>query len=51
MADRVKDVAAEEAERLKALTKDAVKSQAYLYPLKACQIEQSRRPNLTLPRV
>jgi len=34
MADRVKEVAVEEAERIKALTTDAVKSQAYLYPLK-----------------
>ena len=35
MADRVKKVAAGEAERIKTLTKDAAKSQAYLYPLKA----------------
>lgn len=34
MADRVKDVATGEAERLKALTTEAVKSQAYLYPIK-----------------
>ncbi len=34
MADKVKEVAAEEAERLKALTAEAVKSQAYLYPIK-----------------
>lgn len=34
MADRVKQVAAEEAERVKALTQDAFKSQAYLYPFK-----------------
>lgn len=34
MADKVKGVAAEEAQRLKALTSEAVKSQAYLYPLK-----------------
>jgi hypothetical protein len=39
MADRVKEVAVEEAERIKALTKEAVKSQAYLYPLKASFIE------------
>ncbi len=34
MADRVKEVAVEEAERLKVLTTEAVKSQAYLYPIK-----------------
>ncbi|ERF68912.1 hypothetical protein EPUS_08072 [Endocarpon pusillum Z07020] len=34
MADKVREVAAEEAERLKALTTEAVKSQAYLYPFK-----------------
>lgn len=35
MADRVKQVAAEEAEKVKAMTKDAVQSRAYLYPIKA----------------
>lgn len=35
MADRVKKVAAGEAKRIKALTADAAKSRAYLYPLKA----------------
>jgi hypothetical protein len=34
MADRVKEVAAEEAERLKTLTSEAVRSKAYLYPIK-----------------
>ncbi len=34
MADKVKEVAAEEAERLRALTSEAVKSKAYLYPIK-----------------
>ena len=34
MAEKVKEVAAEEAERLRALTTEAVKSQAYLYPIK-----------------
>lgn len=34
MAEKVKEVAAEEAERLKALTSEAVKSKAYLYPIK-----------------
>jgi hypothetical protein len=35
MADRVKEVAAGEAERIMVLATDAVKSRAYLYPLKA----------------
>jgi hypothetical protein len=34
MADKVKEVAAEEALRIRALTKDAAMSGAYLYPLK-----------------
>jgi hypothetical protein len=34
MADKVKQVAAEEAARLQALTRDAVRSRAYLYPIK-----------------
>ncbi|KIX06242.1 uncharacterized protein Z518_04217 [Rhinocladiella mackenziei CBS 650.93] len=34
MADRVKQVAAEEAERVTLMSKDALKSRAYLYPLK-----------------
>jgi hypothetical protein len=34
MADKVKGVAAEEADRLKTLTTEAVKSKAYLYPIK-----------------
>lgn len=33
MADRVKDVATEEAERIKALTVEAVQSRAYFYPI------------------
>jgi hypothetical protein len=33
MAEKVKSVAIEEAERLKALTADAVQSKAYLYPI------------------
>lgn len=36
MADRVKDVATGEAERIRAITTEAVKSQAYLYPIKVC---------------
>jgi hypothetical protein len=35
MTDRVKKIATEEAERIKTLTRDAAKSRAYLYPLKA----------------
>ena len=42
MADRVKEVAVEEAERIKGLTTEAVRSQAYIYPLKASTIEQTR---------
>lgn len=34
MADRVKEVAIGEAERIKALTSDAARSGAYLYPLR-----------------
>lgn len=34
MADRVKEVAIGEAERVKALTADAARSGAYLYPLR-----------------
>lgn len=37
MADRVKEVAAEEAERIKALTTEAVRSRAYLYPIKVSE--------------
>lgn len=34
MADRVREVAKDEASRVSAMTKDAVYSQAYLYPIK-----------------
>lgn len=34
MAEKVKEVAVEEADRVKSLTRDAVRSGAYLYPLK-----------------
>merc|ERR1712000_473702 len=34
MSERVKQVAAEEAERVKVMTKEAVQSRAYLYPFK-----------------
>lgn len=36
MADRVKEVAVEEAERIKNLAADAARSGAYLYPLRVC---------------
>lgn len=34
MSGKVKEVAVEEAERIKALTSDAVRSGAYLYPVR-----------------
>ena len=34
MADKVKSVAVEEAEKVKNLTRDAARSGAYLYPLR-----------------
>lgn len=43
MADKVKEVAVEEAERLKTLTTEAVRSQAYLYPIKVCNQYYSNR--------
>ena len=36
MADRVKQVAAEESKKVKEMTTDAIKSRTYLYPLKVC---------------
>lgn len=36
MAERVKEVAVEEADRLKTLTSDAVRSGAYFYPIRVC---------------
>lgn len=38
MDERVKQVATEEAQRVKAMTKDAVQSRAYLYPLKVSPV-------------
>ena len=38
MADKVKEVAVEEAERLKQLTADAARSGAYLYPIRVCSV-------------
>lgn len=34
MADKIKDVAVEEADRIKSLASDAARSGAYLYPLR-----------------
>ena len=34
MADKVKEVAIEEADRIKSLTVEAARSTAYLYPLR-----------------
>ena len=39
MADRVKQVALEEADKVKSMTHEAVKSQAYLYPLKVSSFQ------------
>lgn len=39
MADKLKGVAVEEVEHIKELTKDAVKSRTYLYPLRASLME------------
>ena len=36
MADKVKEVAIEEAERIKILTTEAARSGAYLYPIRVC---------------
>ncbi|GAB7359564.1 hypothetical protein MBLNU230_g6752t1 [Neophaeotheca triangularis] len=44
MADRVKDTAKEEAEKLKQLTTDAAKSGAYIYPLKGIFYFISHKP-------
>lgn len=37
MAEKVKEVAVEEADRLKTLTSDAARSGAYLYPIRVSQ--------------
>jgi hypothetical protein len=42
MADRVKQVALEEADKVKSMTTEAVKSRAYLYPLKARDLVENR---------
>lgn len=36
MADKVKEVAIEEADRVRNLAQEAAKSGAYLYPVKVC---------------
>lgn len=36
MEDRIKETALEEVEKIKGLTTEAVKSRAYLYPIKVC---------------
>lgn len=38
MADKIKEVAVEEAERIKSLTSEAARSGAYLYPLRVCRL-------------
>ena len=36
MSERVKEVAIQEADRIKTLTTDAARSGAYLYPVRVC---------------
>lgn len=43
MADRVKNVAVEEVDRIKSLTAEAVRSRAYLYPIKVGGRQRSVR--------
>lgn len=38
MADKIKEIAVEEAERIKSLTSEAARSGAYLYPLRVCRL-------------
>ena len=48
MADKVKEVAVEDAKRLKSLTADAARSGAYLYPLRVCKpLRQLLSPHLS----
>ena len=48
MAEKVKEVAIEEAERIKTLTADAARSGAYLYPIRvSTPQEQNYIPNKT----
>lgn len=42
MSGKVKEVAVEEAERIKTLTTDAVRSGAYLYPLRVSRYKTSK---------
>lgn len=41
MSEKVKDTAVEEFEQVKSLTQDAVRSGAYLYPVKVCFTSQN----------
>jgi len=42
MADKVKETARQEVDRVKGLAEEAAKSGAYLYPLKVRPIRQSK---------
>ena len=42
MAEKVKEVAVEEAERIKVLATDAARSGAYLYPIRVSRIYLSQ---------
>jgi hypothetical protein len=44
MADKIKEVAVEEAERIKTLASDAARSGAYLYPLRVSVIPMGSLP-------
>ena len=47
MADKVKEVAVEEAERIKTLTTEAARSGAYLYPIRVrTELSYSRRSSV-----
>ena len=42
MADKVKEVAVEEAEHIKSLARDAARAGAYLYPVRVSVVSSSR---------
>ena len=44
MADKVKEVAIEEVQRVKAVTTAAAKSAAYLYPIRVCSSSPGAPP-------
>lgn len=48
MSGKVKEVAKEEFEQAKVLASDAVRSGAYLYPLKVSPICEPRKPGIFL---